>query len=1013
MPVGTAGFSRGNFTAGFGRRRRAPSGTAPTVTAVTPASLQRGELRWFTVTGTGFLATSAASMGAETTTLATAYVSPTELRVRCQVSESAAAGNRTVTVTNPGASPGTLAAAWAVSSFDLMAEPTLRFANWAAAADLVKAGGGSPAADGDAVEQVLDAGPGNNDGQVQAAAADRCVWRQNGVAAGRHAIEGSDGSEHYYQNNAPGESVTVACLVRRDSGSDEFVWGDFQRYGLYDQQSAGVRFRVGKDGGSLNVFASLAPVPAAGAWHAVLGSFNGPGTDVIVRVESPAGVLSAAEPFGAGTVTAPLGNTYFPWLVGRFVGPFEFAGGRGEATERAILKQLAVHAGCQKVDNSVVWVDPAIGADITNGAYNPAAHDDTGAAGNAYRTFAAAHAAVDSSAGPAVILLREGQYTPAAGGAYQAFLIDKPNVAARAYNGEAVTWGPDAASPPVSGAGDGAVVYVGATGVTLDGITVVGTLGRGQHLSGTTDEAVTVRIATAATDFTCRRCELYQGNHGAFKHAPTTFGAHVFEELIIGGAGFMQRDHGWYTNSAFTGGITVRGCHIFGVTGYGMHHYDATGAFGNLKFYANLTARCGGYYHPTLPASGGILVSGKGCVLANNTDFESRVNGCLSIWNTVNDGFADNTIANNVFAAGHALNFGDVADGGGNFDWGTGIVVATNFKNSIQSALQAAWDAAGGTTDASGTPGFRTQAPTSAAELAPVTAGNLAGAGTAQSSPYNVGLDPTQTKPRLIAMPATPHKGCFASAATAAAGDTLSQWLEMDVNAKAMGNCYQNHLGPHGVPPAPVTAAGQSVGWATDSGWATHRDPTQMTAANRPTWEARGLVGGTSKYAYIRGLSLVTAWEIYAVVTRGAAELLTLFGSNDHQTGPPDVNDYSVIWDAWLGISAANNVTVSDGTNVATVAYTGSAGKVLWHFWRTGAGAAINFEATGMAATTLTGGAAVVRPVYRMILGSLALGQWSDANAGVERLIVWNRTLSAGERTAKQAEISATHGVTL
>ena len=917
MAVGTAGFSRGNFTAGFGRRRRA----APF---------------------------------------------------------------------NPGA--------FGTVSFWYRAE----------GANVTPA---FPA-DGAVVTAVNDKGAANNDGT--ASGTDGPTY-QAGEVAGKDCLRFDASNDVVTTGVSCTDSYTVVvvCKVAAGNGVVVDVDSGFRCY-LGANYGGGVRLFInGSDS------ANVGSGPGAGAWAVVWGSLAT--TACKAGYEYPLGSASAS---GSGT---PSGAANF--RVGNAANAdvaevVVYQPALSDADRAAVVSGLAGNYGLQDQTADLMF-DPTITPASTT-TYNPATRSDTGGTRLCYKALAAAISAVQTGG---TVNVREGTHFLPAGGGGTCLTVNAKQVRLYSYDGEErATLTYDAADPPVveSGAGSGHLITVNGTGAGLHlvGLRLVGLLGRGMPygLGNVTDQSATISHNTAG-HLRIDRCWFYQFNHGNIKHGMAVTAASWIRECGFCGGGYSQRDHHLYPNVPFThtDGIDCAGNFFFGASGWGCHLYSGTAGW---RVRDNLIAFNGGFFHPSLEGSGGLLLSGPTSgnpvnKVVHNIIWRNACQ-CLQLWNSVPDETSGNTFANNLIDEAWAGSFGELTKGGGSDTFSN--TVATNDRGTLQTgAFTTMWNAGGGTTDITGTNRFCTGSvnPTRPAEFAPSSSYNGLSAGTDQGTLSDQGLSVVteggKQRPRLVTMPATPHVGAFAAAASdPGTANSLHDLWELDARASVASDCYQNHAGPAPVGASPVTAAGQSAGWVIDRSPAGYRDPSQGVTANRPTWESNGLAGGTGKFFYVRGLSLIAAWEAYAVVVRAAGEQVTVLGSNDYLTDTAlDTNDYSVFWDVVLSVNSSNQVIVSDGTNTASVAYTGGTGLALLHLWRTAAGAAINVEATGMSATTLTGGASVGRLIFHTMLGSPARGEWMAANARVQRVSVWNRTLTSGERTAFQATINTDHGVTL
>lgn len=193
--------------------------------------------------------------------------------------------------------------------------------------------------------------------------------------------------------------------------------------------------------------------------------------------------------------------------------------------------------------------------------------------------------------------------------------------------------------PTYDGSDYGPIVYASASGVTLRGLTIVGTRAAGDSPSGG-DLDCNVLLQNGAS-VTIDSCTLTGFGHCGAKGNDLT----IVDTTIVDG-GFTGRDHGVYAYAA--GAVTIRRTVFRRCAGYGVHLYGTPSG----ATIADCTlSQNGGTYTPA--NGGGILVGGNGAhQIARNQITNNAGYGGLVIWKqqSVNNIFTSNVITNNSAA---------------------------------------------------------------------------------------------------------------------------------------------------------------------------------------------------------------------------------------------------------------------------------------------------------------------------------------------------------------------------
>lgn len=261
------------------------------------------------------------------------------------------------------------------------------------------------------------------------------------------------------------------------------------------------------------------------------------------------------------------------------------------------------------------------------------------------------------------ITLRGGTYRGGSG--THAFTITRP-VALVAYPGETpvLTYTPEA--PPAAGGGNvGGILAVRAAGVTLDGLTIVGTRELGSAAAQTD---INIVLGEEAADFTLRRCTLRQAAHAGLK-AGARGGFLLVEACTFEDAGYTQQDHHIYISDD-GGRVTVRNS-VFTSQhgGYAVHLYNPDN---------DLPAGCRIYGNVVFGNAYGVLLGGNDHALHHNTICDNANVG-VQLWK----GSAGLDVRNNILR------------GNGTYDLSpdtVSILGAHNFgANNIGSIRVAEW----------------------------------------------------------------------------------------------------------------------------------------------------------------------------------------------------------------------------------------------------------------------------------------------------------------------------------
>lgn len=374
-----------------------------------------------------------------------------------------------------------------------------------------------------------------------------------------------------------------------------------------------------------------------------------------------------------------------------------------------------------------LYVDPLLATSST-GTYSIANRNGSGTDGIAYKSLADAIPALNAGG---TILLRSGTHTAITdfgGGSQCCFWINKA-LTIQNYNGEAATLTYPAGTPPLIGSDYGPIIYATVGSWTLDGVTVSGTRPLGDSPGGG-DTDVNIQFGATIGDMTIRRCTITNAGHAGIKFQATS-GQVLVERNHFGTTGFTGRDHHVYAHDGnATYPAIFRFNEMTAASGYALHWYDQAV---NMQAYGNIIHHCGGNYTPV--GGGGILMSGTGHTVINNTIADCTGYGGIVFWKNAAGG---NTVKNNIVRNGANVTDDIVLDA--SFGPNT---AGHNNKHTISSDPNGAY--APGGTDLDINPLFTSGSPATWTDYTLQGGSPMIAAGEAQSAPYNQALDPAQT----------------------------------------------------------------------------------------------------------------------------------------------------------------------------------------------------------------------------------------------------------------------------
>lgn len=477
-------------------------------------------------------------------------------------------------------------------------------------------------------------------------------------------------------------------------------------------------------------------VLSAGTWYFVEWSFTSATKVMSINVNNGTPVTTTLS-------TTRIDDSTNIFFVGSFNGASAFLGGAVDelyiwartltSGERATLAAGGAGAfypfdgSLPGVAASAITVDTALPVAYTT-TYDAATHGANGTDGTAYRSLTAALSYITSGG---TITLRGGTHadlTSFTSGRQCCFSLTKA-MTIQAYSGETPTITYPAGNPPVYDTNNfGPILYITASSIVLDGLTITGTQAAGDCAGGL-DTDVNVDIAAAISGFTLRRCTIQNFGHAGIKFGTGgNGGALLIERNRFLGGGFTQRDHNIYAATgsappAFAYDTTIRFNEVTGAHGYGIHCYSDPQ---NVKIYGNIV-----HHNGDDPVNGGgILMAGTGNEVYNNTICDNIGYGGIVFWKQI--AAYTNIVKNNIIRD----NTTDVRLDASN---GTNTVGQNN-KHTISGSN---YSPAG--TDLDTDPLFTSASPATWTDYTLQAGSPMIAAGEAQSSPYDQGLDPAQT----------------------------------------------------------------------------------------------------------------------------------------------------------------------------------------------------------------------------------------------------------------------------